>query len=126
MRFLPTAPLLLLLVLLCFAPPNLRAQDNASISGSVTDASGATIEGASIKVKSLENGSVRSGVSDHSGRYSFPSVHVGRYSIAAEKPGFQVASKTGISLVIGQQAEVDLTLAVGELSKVVTVEAAEP
>jgi Carboxypeptidase regulatory-like domain len=106
--------------------PCLRAQDNASISGLVTDASGAAIEGASIAVKSLENGSVRNGLSDHAGRYSFPSLSVGRYSVTGEKPGFQVASKTGVSLVLGQQAEVDLSLAVGELSQVVTVEAAAP
>src|SRR5271157_370972 len=126
MRYSPPLSVLTLLVTLGFALPCLRAQDDASISGTVTDASGAAIAGASITVKSLENGSARNGLSDPSGRYSFPSLHVGRYSIAIEKPGFQVASKTGISLVLGQQAQVDLTLAVGELSQVVTVEAAEP
>jgi hypothetical protein len=119
-------PILLLLAILSLALPCLRAQENASVSGLVTDASGAAIEGASITLKSLENGSTRNGLSDHSGRYSFPSLAVGRYSVTAEKPGFQVASKTGISLALGQQAEADLTLAVGELSQVVTVEATEP
>ena len=126
MRYSPAVRTLTLLVVIGRAFPCLWAQDNASVSGSVTDASGAAIAGASLSVKNLETGSTRSGLSDHSGHYTFPSLAVGRYSIAAEKPGFQVASKAGISLVLGQQAEVDLTLAVGELSQVVTVEAAEP
>src|SRR5271157_4005872 len=110
MRYSLGPPVLLLFAILGLALPCLRAQDNASISGLVTDASGAGIEGASITLKSLETGSTRTGLSDHSGRYGFLSLAVGRYSIAAEKPGFQVASKTGISLVLGQQAEADLTL----------------
>ncbi|MGA7410864.1 MAG: carboxypeptidase-like regulatory domain-containing protein [Bryobacteraceae bacterium] len=125
MRHSSNVTVVTLLVVLGLALPCLRAQDNASVSGLVTDASGAAIDSAAITLKSLENGSTRSGLSDQSGRYSFPSLHVGRYSIAAEKPGFQVVSKTGILLVLGQQAEVNLRLPVGELSQVVTVEAAE-
>ncbi len=114
------------LAVLSLALPSLHAQDSASISGSVIDASGASLDAAGVTVKNLENGAVRNGITDRSGHYSFPSLPVGRYSVAAEKTGFQTATKTGISLVLGQQAEANLSLVVGELTQVITVEAAEP
>jgi Carboxypeptidase regulatory-like domain len=126
MRYSRAVQFVVFLAAFSLAELPLRAQDAASISGLVTDASGASLDSASVTVKNQENGAVRNGITDHSGHYTFPSLPVGRYSISAEKTGFQTASKTGISLVLGQQAEANLTLVVGELTQVITVEAAEP
>jgi hypothetical protein len=96
----------------------------ASISGTVKDESGAGIAAAAVSVKSLETGAERKLIADDAGRYSAPSIAIGRYQVSAEKPGFTSQLKTGIDLVVGQNAVVDLTLPVGEIKQVITVEAA--
>jgi hypothetical protein len=103
-----------------------RAQESASISGQVVDASDAPIEGVTVAVKNSETGSVRSLTTDKEGLYSAPTLAVGKYEISAQKPGFASSLKTGISLVVGQHAEVNLSLAVGELKQLVTVEERVP
>jgi hypothetical protein len=115
---------LLLLAVLASAPL-LRGQIvGASISGTVKDESGAGIAAAAVSVKSLETGAERKLITDDAGRYSAPSIAIGRYQVAAEKPGFTSQLKTGIDLVVGQTTVVDLTLPVGEIKQVITVEAA--
>src|SRR5689334_19910036 len=98
------------------------AQDLGSISGRVVDASAAPIEGVNVLVRNAENGSSRTAVTNKDGLYDAPSLAVGRYEIMASKSGFQSISRTGINLVVGQQAVINLELVVGELKQVVTVE----
>jgi hypothetical protein len=92
-----------------------------SISGTVHDASGAAVVGAHVTVKNQETGAVRDLVSDSTGAYSAPSLAVGRYQITVEKQGFSTRSETGINLVVGQSAVIDLSLAVGALQQQVSV-----
>lgn len=94
-----------------------------TISGVVTDATGAALPGATVIVRNLETGAERKLASDDSGHYSAPSISVGTYQVTASKPGFAPATKTGISLVVAQKAQIDLELAVGEVQQAVTVEA---
>src|SRR6202034_845728 len=91
------------------------------ISGTVHDASGAAVVGAHVTVKNQETGAVRDLVSDSTGAYSAPSLAVGRYQITVEKQGFSTRSETGINLVVGQSAVIDLSLAVGALQQQVSV-----
>ena len=93
----------------------------ASITGSVHDASGASVPQAAITVRNLETGAVRKVESDGEGHYAAPSVPVGRYEVTAEKEGFSTATRSGVNLVIGQSAVVDLSLAVGEVHEQVAV-----
>jgi hypothetical protein len=101
-------------------------QDSASLHGHVADASTAPIEGATVVVRNAETGAARTLVSDKDGQYDAPTLSVGRYEITASKAGFESTSRTGISLVGGQRAQVDLELVVGELKQVVTVEEQAP
>ncbi len=94
----------------------------ASVSGVVEDASGAPITAATVVVKNVETGAERHLISDDAGRYSTPSVPVGRYEINASKENFKSQSRTGIDLVVGEHATVDFALPVGEVSQTVTVE----
>lgn len=94
-----------------------------TISGVITDATGATLPGASVVVRNLENGAERRLASDDSGHYSAPSISVGTYQVTVSKPGFAPSTKTGITLVVAQKAEIDIQLAVGEIQQAVTVEA---
>jgi hypothetical protein len=94
----------------------------AAISGTVHDESGAPLPAANVTVRNLETGAVRKLVTDEAGRYSAPSIAVGRYELTASKAGFQSQVKTGINLVVGQTVSVGLTLPLGEVRQVVTVE----
>ena len=96
----------------------------SSLYGTVKDESGSGVPGVAVSVKNIETGAERKLVTDDNGRYSAPSISVGRYQVAATKEGFTSQRKTGIDLVVGQALEVDLTLPVGELKQVVTVEEA--
>src|SRR5579862_260206 len=101
-------------------------QVDASISGTVADASGAGLPGATVKVNNVETGAVRVIVTDDAGRYAAVSLVIGSYQVSAEKTGFNSQLRKGIALVVGQHAEVNLTLPVGELRQMLEVEEAPP
>jgi Carboxypeptidase regulatory-like domain len=96
----------------------------SSVSGTIRDETGAGIAETVVSVKNTETGAERKLVTDGDGRYSAPSLSIGRYEVTANKDGFSAATKTGIELVVGQSTVVDLTLAVGEVRQAITVEAA--
>ena len=98
-----------------------HAQTDASLSGIVHDTTGAGVQGATIIIKNLETGTQRDVQTDSEGRYHAPSLAVGRYELTADKTGFRTEHRTGITLVVGQQAEIDLTLQVGNVHQTVEV-----
>jgi len=98
----------------------------SSLSGTVRDESGGGLPGALVTVRNVETGSERKLVADADGRYSAPSISIGKYQVSASKEGFASQVKTGIDLVVGQSVTVDLTLPVGELKQVITVEEPPP
>jgi hypothetical protein len=111
------ASVALFIMLSCL--PAARAQVSASIKGTVTDPSGAPVPSAVVKVKNLETEATRNSTTDDSGRYLALSLPVGEYELRVSKPGFQDAIRSGIHLVVGQEASVDLRLQVGvEISQV--------
>jgi carboxypeptidase family protein len=112
---------MLLVFIAVLASPSARAQSDASLSGIVQDTTGAGVQGATISIKNLETGTQRDVRTDSDGRYHAPSLAVGRYELAADKTGFRSEHRTGITLVVGQQAEVDLTLQVGNVHQTVEV-----
>jgi hypothetical protein len=113
---------ILFLALFTAAPRLAQAQGEASINGAVTDATGAIISGATVKVKDVETGAVRSLVTDSAGRYDAPSLSIGKYEVSAEQAGFRTEVKTGITLAIGQRTEVNLMLGVGGVQQSINVE----
>ena len=94
----------------------------ASITGVVADRSGLPIGAAVVNITNNETGLVRNLVTDDAGRYSAPGLAVGQYQVTASKDGFRSARKTGVTLVVGQEMPIDLTLEVGEVHDTVTVE----
>ncbi|HXH67805.1 MAG TPA: carboxypeptidase-like regulatory domain-containing protein [Candidatus Limnocylindrales bacterium] len=101
--------------------PAARAQVWASIHGVVTDASGAPIGLATVQTKNLETAAVRASFTDDAGRYLVLALPVGRYEVRVSKTGFQEAVQSGISLVVGQEASVDLRLQVSTVKAEVKV-----
>ena len=103
------------------AVPPAQAQVSGSITGIVTDTSGAPISAAAVTVKNLETGAVRSTTTDDAGRYLVLALPVGQYELRVAKPGFKEAIRTGIQLLIGQEARADLNLQVGAVETQVVV-----
>jgi Carboxypeptidase regulatory-like domain len=107
-------------------PVSVFAQTTAAITGSVTDDSGAIVPKASITVTSVGTGQTRSLVTDNRGQYAALSLPVGQYEIRAESTGFAPVVRSGIVLVVGQQAVVDIQLKVGGVQQAVTVTGEPP
>jgi hypothetical protein len=114
------------LFLLLTGVPSIYAQVSASITGVITDASGARVPSAAISVQNVETGAIRGTLSDEAGRYQVLALPVGEYEIRVSTTGFQEQLRTGVHLVVGQEAAVDLTLRVGEVKEQVTVEEEAP
>ena len=84
-------------------PLRAQAQADASISGTVLDASGAGIAAAKVFITNLETGAQRELATDEAGSFHAPSLPVGRYVVTADKSGFRAEKRTGIVLVVGQR-----------------------
>ena len=111
----------LLLALLCFASLGAHAQVSASLSGRVTDPTGAVVSGATVTAENVDTGLSRTAITDQAGRYELVALPVGQYQVRAAKMGFAERVRTGISLVVGQDATVDLNLQIGNVQEHVTV-----
>ena len=94
---------------------------SAAISGFVRDTTGAVVPGTSVTAKHTETGLTRTVQTGEEGSYSMPSLPVGSYEVTAEKPGFRQQVRRGITLVVAQEAVVNLTLDVGDLVEKITV-----
>src|SRR5712692_1129514 len=120
--------MLLFAIIFCAATcaPSARAQLSVSITGFVTDPSGAPIPSASVTAKNLETGALRHSLTDEAGRYFVLSLPVSEYELHVSKPGFQNGLRSGIHLVIGQEAQVDFRLLLKEMETGITVVAEAP
>src|SRR5712671_2891158 len=114
-----------LLVLLCIATATLASAQglDGTLRVTVTDASGASVESATVKViNEATNLSVSSNASS-AGTYVFPNMSIGSYSISVEKSGFKKSVNKGVQVESNQVAEVAATLEIGDVSSVVEVSA---
>jgi hypothetical protein len=111
---------LVCLAWLCAAP--MLAQDvRASISGNVTDPTGAVVAGVQIRVVSIERGTASDATSNDAGRYIIQFLLPGKYTLTAEKPGFKKAVHQGITLEAADHPGLDLQLELGQTTESVTV-----
>ena len=99
------------------------AQVSATLSGTVTDQSGAIVQAASVTAKNVETDAIRTTRTDAEGHYQFFSLPVGQYEIRSAKAGFTEVVRTGVNLAVGQLASVDMNLKVGESAQQITVNA---
>ena len=115
-----------LVALLLLAAATAAAQTSTSrITGTVFDASGAVVPGAAVTALHEATGIAQTQTTTEAGLYSFASLPVGAYTITVEKPGFKTAKQTGNVLVVNTPLNVDVGLATGEVSEVITVQAGE-
>ncbi len=93
----------------------------ATIQGQALDETGAVLPGVDVTVRNLNTGIERSTITDDEGLYRLLNLTLGDYEMEASLPGFQTSVRSGITLTLGQQAVVDFTLQIGEISSRVTV-----
>jgi Carboxypeptidase regulatory-like domain len=116
----------LLLMLSClFFTTSVPAQqaDRATITGLITDSSGAPIVGANVTIKNETTGVETAVKTSSAGDYTTPPLILGVYSVKAEKQGFEVSIQTGIQLRGGVNYRQDLSLKPGAVSETVEVKA---
>lgn len=110
--------------MLCLGVNNASAQEvRASITGIITDSSGAPVVGATITATNLAQNVSVSTQSNESGIYVTPYLVPGTYRVAAELQGFKRAVRDNVVLQTQDRARLDLTLEVGEMTQSVTVSA---
>ncbi len=97
------------------------AQTSATLSGVVTDPSGAAVSAAEVTAKNVDTGVARTTPTDPAGRYQFFAVPLGAYEVRVKKDGFAEAVRTGIHLVLAQDATADVRLKIGQISEEVKV-----
>ncbi len=100
-----------------------NAQSTGSIRGTVTDATGAIVAGASVVASNVSTGLSRTEDSNTSGIFVFPDLPIGTYTLQVSKAGFKTQRLENISLLTGQVLGLDLALTVGAQSTSVTVSA---
>ena len=108
---------------LVFLVPVARAQENATITGTVTDSTGAVVPDVTITLTNQATGQVRTEVSNSSGTYVFANVGVGQFNLAASGKGFEKYTRTGIVVNVAQSLKEDVTLTIGSEGETVTVQA---
>ena len=113
------------LALMIWVPLPLRAQDTASITGTVTDSSGAAVANAQVTITDSELGVKHSATTNGSGDYLFAALPIGSYDMTVTVPGFKTYEAKGVVLRVGQKARNDVQLAVGVPTTEVTVQGTE-
>src|SRR5947207_923598 len=113
------------LLLLLFALAGLASAQigNASLGGTVTDQSGASVAGADLTLTNAATGFKAKFTSDDRGEYSFRNLTPGTYDLDARKEGFQSTAQKSIVITINQSARVDVALKVGSQTETISVEA---
>ena len=112
-----------LLIVLSLSAHSAAQTTAGTVTGIVTDAGGAAVPEASVKLASEATGFSQTTVTDAEGAYVFPLVSPGAYQITIERQGFQRFIRT-FSLEVAQQARIDAQLTIGQVSESVSVSAA--
>src|SRR6267378_1806597 len=113
-------------VLLFSSPGVLGQAVNATLLGTVTDASGAVVAGAKVNATEIKTGVSHSTTTNDSGNYEFANLPPGQYEVATEKQGFKKAVRSGVDVVVNTDTRVNLALEPGAISESVVVSAETP
>jgi hypothetical protein len=113
-------------VLLSFSTAGIAQVTTGSILGTVHDASGAVLPGATVTITDAGKGTTTVKQTDNEGNYSDPYLLPGSYNISVEAQGFKRSLQNNVVLDIDQKAQVDFTLETGGASETVEVTSAPP
>src|SRR5580658_8343942 len=118
----------LALTMACLFPTEALAQGEttSAIVGEVRDATNAVEPGATVTITSHETGLKRSARTDDAGRFNFPQLKPGTYSVKVEAPGFEPQQNDNVVSGLGQKQTVDFTLKVARSNETVEVNSEAP
>ena len=120
-------PILLALACSIFSSGPVWAQvTGATLSGTVSDMSGAMVPKAEISIKNISTGITSALTSDASGFYTLPNLLPGPYEVTASARGFATALQRGITLTVGAEQVLNFSLKVGKANETIEVTAAAP
>ncbi|MHB8484303.1 MAG: TonB-dependent receptor domain-containing protein [Candidatus Acidiferrales bacterium] len=117
---------LAVLLFCCAGAQAQNAISGGSISGVVTDESGAAVPGATITASNAATGVVAKTRSNSSGFYNFSSLGVGEYQVSVSQTGFKTTVINSVVVQVGQNVAENITLQVGQVTQSVTVTAQAP
>ena len=109
-----------LLLIACLRAPA-QGETTSAIEGVVTDPAGAAIPNAVVTLAGSENGTKRVVRTDDSGRYSFPQLKPGLYSVRVEAEGFETRENRAVSAALGSKQAVDFKLAIASAAENIVV-----
>ncbi len=115
-----------ILLVLCFAAVSRAQLDNATILGTVFDASGGVVQGASVEVQNLGTAAVIVRTTDGSGNFIAPSLPVGSYRITVSYPGFKTNIREKVAINSADRVRLEITLEPGEVSEKILVASDAP
>src|ERR1700676_4195192 len=98
----------------------------ATLTGTVVDSSGAAIPNAQLSMKNVGTGEARAVTTDSAGFYTAPNLLPGKYEVTVTSPGFSTAVRSGITLTVGAQQSLNISMTVGEVSAKVEVTGEAP
>ncbi len=104
----------------------LGQMDRASLSGTVTDSSGALVPGTKVQAVEKETRATFNAATNASGVFNFIGLPIGSYAVSAEKEGFSTSIAPNVVLTANSDVRVDITLSPGAITQQVQVEAASP
>jgi len=120
-RFLGLQLLVMVLSAAFVASPSLAQVGGATLTGTVSDTSGAIVPNAEISIKNVSTGLIRTVTADSDGLYTAPNLLPGTYEVTVSASGFATSVQTGVVLTIGVQQVQNVQLQVGQVSQKVEV-----
>src|SRR6202047_3969451 len=121
--------LVLILAVVVSLSPRLalaQGETTSAIAGQVRDTTNAVVRGATVMITNHETGLKRSAKTDDAGRFNFPQLKPGTYSVKVEAQGFEPRQTDNVVSSLGQKQTIDFTVRVGRSSETVEVSSEAP
>jgi len=109
-----------------FLGPVSAQEFRATVSGAVTDPTGAVVPGANITVRETRTGTVNKTTSDNAGQYTIPFLQPGDYQITVEAAGFKTAQRSAVTLQSNEHPIINFPLELGATGETVNVSSDAP
>jgi hypothetical protein len=126
MRVIQLMFVLVVVALLCVPPAQGQGETTSAIVGQVSDATNAAVPGATVAVTNRETSATRRARTDDGGRFNFPQLKPGSYSVRVEAEGFEPQEKDNVLSGLGQKQTVDFRLKIAHGSETVEVSSEPP
>jgi hypothetical protein len=114
------------LLILSISPSLFGQAVNATLLGTITDSTGATVPGAKVTATEVTTGLIHESVTNESGNYTFPNLEPGKYSVTGEAKGFKKETHQNIDLLSNSSTRVDVEMVTGSVTETVLVTTAPP